>query len=73
MGDGTNSKILRAVTDGPFLRANMSKCTSDNKNKIHTGTHGDPDSSFPLWAQPTPLWNFSSRNRVTPVSIQDGV
>ena len=25
------------VTGGPFLRANMSKCKSDNKKKIHTG------------------------------------
>ena len=37
MGHGTNSKICRTVTDGPFLSGNMSKCTSDNKMKIHTG------------------------------------
>ena len=37
MGHGTNSKIRRTVTDEPFLHANMSKCTSDNEKKIHTG------------------------------------
>ena len=29
--------------------------------------------SFPACCRQGPLWNFSSRNRVTPVSIQDGV
>ena len=36
MGHLTNSKIRRTVTDGPFLRPNMSKCTSHNKKKIYT-------------------------------------
>ena len=41
MGHGTNSKIRRTVTDGPFLHANMSKCTSDNKkkSKLAAGWH----------------------------------
>ena len=43
MGHGTNSKIRRTVTDGPFLRGNMSKCMSDNKKKIHTGDQWHPE------------------------------
>ena len=33
MGQWTNSNIRRTVTDGPFLRANMSKCTFNPKKK----------------------------------------
>ena len=33
MGHLTNSNICRTVTDGPFMRANMSKCTLDPKKK----------------------------------------
>ena len=33
MGQWTNSNIRHTVTDGPFLRANMSKCTFDPKKK----------------------------------------
>ena len=34
-----------------------------------------PKEMMKYWEgrQDRPLWNFSSRNRVTPVSIQDGV
>ena len=34
MGQWTNSKIRRIVTDGPFLRVNMSKCTFNSKKEI---------------------------------------
>ena len=33
MGQWTNSNIRRTVTDGPFLRENMSKCTFNPKKK----------------------------------------
>ena len=33
MGQWTNSNIRRTVTDGPFRRANMSKCTFKPKKK----------------------------------------
>ena len=34
MGQWTNSKICSTVTDRPFLRANMSKCTFNPKKEI---------------------------------------
>ena len=34
MGQWTNSKIHRTATDGPFLHANMSKCTFNPKKEI---------------------------------------
>ena len=33
MGQWTNSNICRTVTDGPFLRANISKCSLILKRK----------------------------------------
>ena len=33
MGQWTNSNIRHTVTDGPFRRANMSRCTYDPKTK----------------------------------------
>ena len=39
MGQWKNLNIRHTVTDGPFLRANMSKCTFNPKKKIHTGLH----------------------------------
>ena len=57
----------------PFLEAMQWAGTSENLTWDEGLREEDELGEMLLFGNQNPLWNFSSRNRVTQVSIRDGV